>query len=223
MIKVYYAHLAKINEDDLIKLLDPLTEKMKSRISAFKRNEDRLLKLTSLLLLKEALLNNNQFQYQLQDLKYTPAGKPYFDDAPFDFSISHSEGYAIVAFSTNCLIGIDIEKVIALDLIDFNNFFSSEIWEDINASTDVKVSFYNYWTLVESAVKADGRGLSLVSNDQIKIINRQAFIDGIRWYSDHYLIDPSYSCCLTSQKQQKVKLYEIKFVYNGSLLSCIYN
>jgi 4'-phosphopantetheinyl transferase len=219
MIQVYYAYTASINEIDLYNLVEPISERMKFRIAGFKEEGDRLLTLASLYLLKQTLIKNSISAYKLADLKLTDYGKPYFEGASFDFSISHSDGCAAVSFSTSSFVGLDIEKIKAVEFSDFKNIFTKEVWNDINASTDSKATFYHYWTLMESAVKADGRGLSLISNKLINIIGRNVIIDGIRWYSEHHLFDPAFSCCITSSKQEDIRLSEIKFVYNESLLS----
>jgi 4'-phosphopantetheinyl transferase len=223
MIQVYYAYTASITEIDLYNLVDPISQRMKFRIAGFKKEEDRLLMLASLFLLKQTLIKNSISAYKLEDLKLTDYGKPYFEGASFNFSISHSDGCAAVSFSTSSLVGLDIEKIKTVEFSDFKNIFPRDVWNDINASTDSKATFYHYWTLMESAIKADGRGLSLISNKQVNIIGRHAIIDGVRWYSEHHLFDPDFSCCITSSKQEDIRLAEVKFVYNGGLLSCIYN
>lgn len=81
------------------------------------------------------------------------------------FNISHSGDWVICGIS-NCPIGVDIEHIkknkCYLNVIE--RFFSPEEkkyllndGKDINTVT----KFYRLWTLKESYVKADGRGLAL--------------------------------------------------------------
>ncbi|MDX9882072.1 MAG: 4'-phosphopantetheinyl transferase superfamily protein [Prolixibacteraceae bacterium] len=216
MIKVYYAYTEYVAEAELNELVKPLSEQVKSRLAGFKKEEDRLLLLTASYLLKEALAKNGYPDYRLKNLQYTQAGKPFFPGSPFDFSISHTDYCAAVAFSTNCRVGIDIEKIKTVDLADFKTVFPEEVWTEIETSVEPTETFYSHWTLLESAVKADGRGLPLLSSNHVKVKDGQVIINGKRWFSQHLSFDPSISCCIASGlKQETVELIEIKPIYKG--------
>ena len=45
------------------------------------------------------------------EVAYHPSGRPYLKDSAIHISISHTRGYAAVAYSTDRLIGLDIERI----------------------------------------------------------------------------------------------------------------
>jgi 4'-phosphopantetheinyl transferase len=201
MIQIYYAYTDILLENDLDSFIEMLSANTKAKLVRLKRKEDKDLLLLSTRLLSKLLVDNEHDDYSLMDLKYSNSGRPFFADSWFDFNISHTDNCAAVAYSENCRIGIDIEKIIDLDYSDFENLFSQKEWEKINSSTNKNRTFYHYWTLLESALKADGRGLPLISSDKIVINNDKVYIDGKQWFSEHQLFDPSIACCITSDRK----------------------
>lgn len=82
------------------------------------------------------------------------------------FNISHSGDWVVCAISDN-EVGIDIEQIKETKTKVAKRFFSSEEYKIIKqckTTEDQKKMFYTLWTLKESYVKADGRGLSLLLN-----------------------------------------------------------
>jgi 4'-phosphopantetheinyl transferase len=83
------------------------------------------------------------------------------------FSVSHTDGLVMCAVAVGRDIGADVERVLdcaPLDIAD--RFFASEEAKAIRASNGAEqtISFFTYWTLKESYVKARGLGLSLQMN-----------------------------------------------------------
>ena len=213
MIQIYYAYPDIIKESNLDDLTSQLSLRYKSRLAGFKRDEDKLLLLTSSVLLSKILLDNGYNDYEICDLQYSKTGRPFFLDSPFDFNISHTENCAIVAFSESGRVGIDIEKIKDVDFLDFESIFSDKVWNKIYLSDNKNKMFYYYWTLLESALKADGRGLSLISSKKVAIKNDQVIIGGKEWFSHHQNFDSTISCCVTSNKEDEaILLHEIQFI-----------
>lgn len=210
MIQLYYSYtdiLLNVNTNNYIGQLSPM---IKSRLSLLKRVEDQQLLLLSIILLSKALYQNGYDVFNLKDLQYSEAGRPYFKDSPFDFNISHTENCAAVVFSKDCRVGIDIEKIKEIDFSDFTNFFTMEQWEDINNAKDKYRKFYYYWTLIESGVKADGRGLSLITDKNIKLLKGELFIGNTKWFYNHFDFDPAISCCIvTGRKNTSQEIIKI--------------
>lgn len=203
MIKVYFANtgiIQKVDPDCLRSLLSPIS---KSKLVGFKRDVDRSLLLTSSVLLTQMLFENGFENYKTSDLQYSNTGRPFFPDSPFDFNVSHTDNFAAVVFSENCRVGIDIERIKDVDLRDFENIFSKEVWNIIHSSGNKIREFYYYWTQLESAIKADGRGLSLVPSGNIEIRDDRVLIDGRSWFSHHNDICTAISCCIASDKEIK--------------------
>ena len=212
MIRVYYAYTDLLPKGKLDDLLTTLSERNQSKWAGYKRLEDKLLLLASSAVLAKVLLENGYPDYKIGDLQYTVEGRPFFPNAPFDFNISHTERCTAVAFSEKGSVGIDIETIKAVDFSDFDLVFTKEVWDKIHASNNENQMFFHFWTLLESAVKADGRGLSKISFKNILLQDNHVILDGNVWFSHHQDFDSSITCCLTSNKQNEtVELREIRF------------
>jgi len=209
MIQVYYAYssiLQNVDNDNLISKLSPEIIMKSSRL---KRQEDKNILLISNMLLLNALYENG-YNSNLGDLQYSKTGRPSFPGSLFDFNISHTDNCAVVVFSSNYRVGIDIERIIEIDFSDFKDYFSIEQWKDIYSAEDKLNRFYYYWTLIESGVKADGRGLSLITEKNIKMSNSILLIGNVIWYYKHFSFDQLISCCITSD--QRINSIELKHV-----------
>ena len=95
-----------------------------------------------------------------------PFGKPALqgpDAADFEFSISQTEGMAVLAFTRNCRVGVDVEKMASgIDIHGVGQIvFSASEQKAVYASTqDEKSAFFTIWTRKEALLKAVGTGLS---------------------------------------------------------------
>lgn len=210
MIQIYYAYTDILLNSDLDVITGQMPQRIKLRLSQLKRDEDKSLLLTSIVLLSKALCDNDCDYLKLNEIQYSDAGRPFFPDSPFDFNISHTADCAAVVFSKDCRVGIDVEKIAEIDFSDFTDYFTNEQWKDIRSAKDKFRRFYYYWTLIESAVKADGRGLSIISTHTIKLANKDLFIDNVKWHYSHQEFDQLISCCITTDKV--IKSPEIKRV-----------
>jgi 4'-phosphopantetheinyl transferase len=106
-------------------------------------------------------------------------------------------------------VGIDIEKRKAFSFMDLADCFSAEEWEEMAKSENRKATFYDFWTMKESVLKADGRGLSMPMN-RVRIKDGRARLDGTTWFLKELDFGPDYSCQLainaeySSLEMQKV-------------------
>lgn len=100
---------------------------------------------------------------------YTPYGKPSLShecqNLGICFNVSHSGGLAILAFTRNREVGVDIEQI-------RSDFASQEIAERFFSAREARmlrslgnevrdVAFFNCWTRKEAYIKAVGEGLSM--------------------------------------------------------------
>jgi 4'-phosphopantetheinyl transferase len=90
-------------------------------------------------------------------------GKPQVSG--LQFSISHSFQIALLAFSKECEVGVDVEKVRSLPDRDqiTERFFSPGEAAELKgiAAEERDLAFFNCWTRKEAYVKAVGRGLQV--------------------------------------------------------------
>ena len=134
------------------------------KIGRKKFRKDRVIRAAGWLLLKYQLTQAGYDVELLAELQNSDFGKPFMAGT-FNFSISYSGNFAICAAADKIQLGIDIEIVRDIELIDFSRYFNDTEWSTIVCSEDPQKSFYQYWTRKESVLKADGRGLSVDLKD----------------------------------------------------------
>ena len=89
-------------------------------------------------------------------------GKPYFDGNPLHFNVSHSGKYLAIAIS-KYPAGIDIQEPKFIKDGMFRKVVQPE--EDCLIGADRQKDFLRLWTLKESFVKAEGKGLRIALKD----------------------------------------------------------
>jgi phosphopantetheinyl transferase len=92
-----------------------------------------------------------------------PNEKPRLSNDELEFSLSHRNGWCAVAVSHDCPVGVDLEPIrpfagIEKVVADYfppvaQHAFAEATVEDRNGV------FFRWWTRIEAAVKAHGRGL----------------------------------------------------------------
>lgn len=219
MIQVYYTCLpGKMPVAYYYKYLQVLPKDLQERNARFRNWHDRWLNLFGKLLLIEALEPFGYSAFCLGALHYNSNGRPYISD-DIDFNISHSGKYVLCAVGHHIRLGIDIEEIKHVDVKDFENVMTSEQWKDIFNSEDLYRSFFSYWTIKESVIKADSRGLS-IPLDSIHIYGNEAICDSRTWYLTDVCIDKNYCSTLaTSEKNIQVNIQFKDFLMNSAYLN----
>jgi len=91
-------------------------------------------------------------------------GKLECADTPWQFSLSHSHGYAVVAVANEIRVGVDVERIdkTYAELRDVATLFTAQERESIGAlpPTEATDAFYRCWTRKEAVLKAVGSGIS---------------------------------------------------------------
>lgn len=197
-IQIFYCKLdEKLPVSLYQNYLRKLPFELQEKNQRFVRWQDRYANLFGKLLLLEALYKNEIVHLSLSDLKYNKYNRPYYENGLFDFNISHAGEYVICAFSKDVNLGVDIEKISDIDFDSFNKIMTPNQWSDIHASTNPIVTFFDYWTMKESVIKADGRGLSIPLL-QIQEKDGEVYYENKQWYVQHIDISKAYSTCLAT-------------------------
>jgi len=179
--------------------LKKLPRRIQGEILEYHNYQDRCLHLLGKILLLEALKMYEIPEEVIMRLKYNKYARPYIDGV-FDFNISHSGKYVLCGFGKNIRLGVDIEKVKTIDVINFSNVMNAKQWERIMNSNDSKRTFFKYWTLKECIAKADGRGLS-ISLEDISIHNDDSgYYGGNYWYLTKLSVDNTYYASLATNR-----------------------
>lgn len=101
----------------------------------------------------------------LPPIRTAPRGKPYFEDSPWQFSISHTPRHAL------CVLA---EEEVGLDAEELDRTVSPRLAEKIlsqpelaqyRAAEDRNKALLTFWVLKEAAAKLTGEGLRGYPND----------------------------------------------------------
>jgi 4'-phosphopantetheinyl transferase len=174
------------------------------------RWQDRHAHLFGALLLIEGIKKYNLGVEVLNDLKYNKNNKPFLKE-DFDFNISHSGEYILCAMCNGASIGVDIELIREINFNAFDSVMGKEEMFIITNSPKPLYSFFKYWTIKESVIKADGRGLSLplqnlqINDDIVKCDNQT-------WYISQLNIDELYCAHLASNVAHSFRMREFDFL-----------
>ncbi|QHT69347.1 4'-phosphopantetheinyl transferase superfamily protein [Rhodocytophaga rosea] len=142
------------------------------------------------------------FQYEdncLNQLQISSYGKPYIDHQVF-FNISHAGRYVICALNSE-ETGIDIEEIQPIELNDFNAIFCAEEKFQLSKASNPLQQFFKFWTIKESVIKAEGKGLS-IPMDQVTISPEGAVSYKEKtWYVKEIDAFQDYCCVIATATQ----------------------
>jgi len=211
VIAVSYTNFTeKLSNESWVNHFNSLPKKLQGKILRFRKWQDRQAGLYGKLLLRKALTGWGYDKNCLENLKRTKYGRPFID-SNIDINISHSGEIVVCSVSENEKVGIDIEKIKPVELSNFKKYISPEKWKEINQSDEKYKLFYDYWTMVESSLKADGRGLSLPI-EKIVVNRNKVRLCGKIWYITRLDICEGYSCSLAATIDEPVlSVSEVKF------------
>lgn len=198
---IVYTYLCIDKHEALLeKHLPEFPGSYQQKIRQFRYREDAQRSLAGRLLLYRAMQDIYHIDCLKTELSYNAFGKPYFEQKPVRFNISHSGDVVICALSSGNEIGIDIELMLPLDPEDFRGQMTEREWEYIAASSDKMVAFYDYWTQKEAVIKAQGRGLS-TPLDKFEVRNRKTLLRGQAFFLEQLTVDRQYRCHVAATEQ----------------------
>ncbi len=165
MIEVYAIRLSERLERRLFDSLLPyVAEEKRTRINRFGHREDAERTLMGDILVRATICSNLKMRNDDISFAISEYGKPTLEgDENFHFNISHSGEWVVCAFD-QVQIGIDVECVRPIEFSIADRFFSKRECKDLMSKPNEAERlryFYDLWTLKESYIKADGRGLSI--------------------------------------------------------------
>ena len=213
LINIYYTRfdkeLPKDIWDDLIKRI-PDDQQVKN--GRYRRWQDRHAHLLGKMLMIEGFKNIDGSKDIFQLIQYNEFGRPCLKGR-IDFNITHSGNWVMCAIGMDANVGIDVEEIQTIDFNDFTNVMTTDQWQHIRQSDDPTKEFFRYWTIKESVIKADRRGLTIPLLD-IHVHSHMVQYDSNNWYLNELHIDDSYCACLTTdQRDPDIQVNYIDF-YN---------
>lgn len=211
MVDVFYTKFNDhLPEKNWSIYLNTIPEDMKLRALKYNRWQDQHHYVLGKLLLLESLFKYGYDKNVLSKIRLTKYGKPFLNEA-INFSVSHSSGYVICATGKNLNVGVDIELIQGLDFEDFTAAMTPKQWNHIVNSSNPLKSFYQLWTIKESVMKGDGRGMSIPILD-IKVDGDLASYHDKIWYlKEIYIDDSTVTSLATNVSNIALNFTEINF------------
>ncbi|MCX7970593.1 MAG: 4'-phosphopantetheinyl transferase superfamily protein [Negativicutes bacterium] len=153
------ADLPALSDRQLAAITDGWPEQWRRRVAALRRPADRLAVVASRLLW---LYGFRRWRLDAARCRTDGFGKPYLPGGEYFFNISHSDGCAAAGFDRQP-IGVDIEVVTETDLSVAGHYFAPVEVADLQARpAGGRLDYFFWlWTLKESYIKADGRGMRI--------------------------------------------------------------
>ena len=91
----------------------------------------------------------------------TPAGKPYFENSPWHFSVSHTKNHAFCVLC-DCPVGVDAEEISRrVNPIVAQKALSAGEREQYETAADKNRALLTFWVLKEAEGKRSGRGVGI--------------------------------------------------------------
>lgn len=203
MIDVFFTYFdTPLSTDTWNTYLRKLPKEIQVKVMRFKRWQDRHASLFGKILLLEGLKRYGYPSDCLKNLSYSPYSRPFLDDS-MDFNISHSGEYIVCAISHDGRVGIDIERIRPLDFEEFRNYMTPEEWKAMHEAPDQIEYFYELWTVKESVIKGEGKGLSIPLLD-IHWLGETACVNNNLWQIKKVNIDPGYRCHIATDQEATV-------------------
>ena len=209
-INIYYFRFQDVTENIFDTCKVKHIKKLKSEAEHYRLIPDQNRYIAGRLLLLKALSIKRNNSINLNHLKFTQYKKPFFN-APFHFNISHSGEYVIVAVSELHELGCDIEyRNPDFNINEFSSFFTEKEILTMSKSPCPYLELFDLWTIKESILKADGRGMhfppkSISFRDNIALVESKVI------YYSHIEIDEQYSSSVASLEIiDDIEIAEIK-------------
>ncbi len=142
--------------------------------------------------------------------------RPFVKDRPGDFNLSHSGDYVLLGLSSG-RIGVDIEKHRSIRPELFKRQFTSREHAIIRNAQNPQKQFFDFWSVKESAIKADGRGVEVLSQTEI-ISENTVRVKNEDWYYQLFSLSENYSMAVCGKEQMDIKPSDILKLDSENLL-----
>jgi len=162
MVSVYLSKInLKMNQKTIEKLLQFISEENRERFHKFYFLEDSLRSLYGEIIVRHVISKQLSLKNEKIRIVKNTYGKPFIENVPLYFNISHAGEWVACAFSDR-EVGIDIEHIKDIDLSIAKKYFCKNEYESlVSKNGDERiVYFYELWTLKESYIKWLGTGMS---------------------------------------------------------------
>ena len=169
-MKYFIYNIENLTDAEYEKWFSLMTEKKQKKISNYKSFDRKKSSVAGEKLVKEYIGKTLNIASQSLKILTDDNGKPYIENCPIHFNISHCENTLVYAFSEE-EIGIDIEKIRPISLSVAKRFFSldeqkyvfgqplNEYNSENSNTPEILERFYRIYTLKEAICKKSGIGI----------------------------------------------------------------
>lgn len=189
---VYYTVFDDVQIPIQEELVHALPAKMANEILQYKKQSD-VNRLAAGKYLLKRLLDDLGFREEVfSSYEIDEMGKPFIKGF-HPFNITHSgRVVACAVLPQEGKIGIDVEKIREIEVTKFDKQFSPPEMMRILAGKDSMQTFFEFWTMKEAVMKADGRGMRIPLHS-IRIKGDHATVDdsGDKWNLYPLIMDES--------------------------------
>ncbi|WP_254563171.1 4'-phosphopantetheinyl transferase family protein [Dyadobacter diqingensis] len=199
MILLYSCFDKPFEKDKFDSYLKQVPEWCRQKSLLFKRWQDRHTYLFGKLLLQRGLDLLKITDTSLLDYKIDIHGKPSFNKN-LNFNISHSNNYVACVIDPKSIVGIDIEYIKTdINIFDFQQAFSKNEFQNILSAASPIEKLYTLWTIKESIIKADGRGINVIHLlDENNNDNGYLTLEDKKWFFSTFSIEDHIKVALAS-------------------------
>lgn len=162
MLIRYAFSIKGIEVDETFHALEKTISKERyEKMQRYRFEADRVRSLFAALLLRYALKKHYGIEGTDIEIEKNEYGKPELkNQKDIYFNVSHSGDWVICALSSYP-VGVDVELNKEHDIEIAKRFYSEKEYKTLLESDNAKELFITYWTLKESYVKAEGKGMSI--------------------------------------------------------------
>ncbi len=207
---LFYLQVEELLSDPLFtSFFQQIPPSFQAEIIQYKNKKSAQASLLGKIVLQYAL-NTLSLSYTLHDVKIGEKERPYLDGS-IDFNISHSSSIILLGICQRMRIGVDIEKHREINVDLFKKYFSEAEWNAIGKAEHPASVFFDIWTMKESAIKCDGRGVEILSQTYVEDFHSNK----IRCAENYYYYQPisiteKFSACICTPEKLNVEIRAIR-------------
>jgi len=209
-------------EIDVQRLEGVLAADEKTRANRFVFPRDRSAYVATRGILRQLLGKYAKVAPSDLHFEYHARGKPFLSSHSLGrsvkFNVSHSNGMAVFAFTSNSEVGIDVEMVkydVECEEIAHRYFSREEIAELNSLSPDLRpLGFFLCWTRKEAYLKAKGEGLGIpLDRFQVSLTpgtpSRLVSADSSLWSLFSFDVESNYAAaCVTENRGLQPRYFD---------------
>ncbi|MEO5681249.1 MAG: 4'-phosphopantetheinyl transferase superfamily protein [Chitinophagaceae bacterium] len=197
MVYVLYTRLSSgLTFESYLSYFSMLPSSLRQENLRYLQWDDKFRNVAGKILLMKGICELGLEASELENIRYDEYKRPFLSSG-IDFNIAHSGSYVLCAISKEIRVGIDIEEIRPVNFEDFVGVMTEAQWDRIKRHRRPLKAFYSYWSMKESVMKADGRGME-IPLDTISITGNSVTCGQHEWFLKKLDINDGYAAWLAT-------------------------